>query len=182
MTLLILDGTHNAAASLKQRPAQRVLASPALITTATLRSSRLIVTSAWSVLIVTAPQQNLSIALFTCKTLKIVYLCTVKVCICFFMNFWLISWIPYVTFTEGVPVFKGCYGDIPDTTRAVCDDENYLDCKKCSGGDCNVHTQREGNKCHQCTGVDCLVVSGVSNLVDCRSSCFIGMNCKRFHR
>lgn len=79
-------------------------------------------------------------------------------------------------------LMKSCYADIPDSTRVLCDDENYLDCKKCSGENCNVHTQREGTKCHQCSGVDCLVISGLSNLVDCQSSCYIGMNCKRFYR
>lgn len=73
---------------------------------------------------------------------------------------------------------KSCYGDIPDVTQELCDDSNYLDCKKCTGDDCNVATKREGTKCHQCAGSDCLLIDTPASLVDCRSDCYIGMNCE----
>lgn len=79
-------------------------------------------------------------------------------------------------FEDGGVLKKGCYSDIPDSTRDLCDDANYLDCKKCSGESCNMETKREGIKCHQCSGVDCLIIDTQSSLIDCRSSCYIGMN------
>jgi hypothetical protein len=73
---------------------------------------------------------------------------------------------------------KNCYSDLPQSTRDLCSDSNYLDCKKCTGKDCNTDVKRDGLKCHQCTGLDCLEIKTVSDLVDCRSSCYIGMNGK----
>lgn len=75
-------------------------------------------------------------------------------------------------------LLKSCYADIPDATRELCDDSNFLDCKKCTGENCNVATTREGTKCHQCIGSDCLLIDTPATLVDCRSDCYIGMNCE----
>ena len=66
---------------------------------------------------------------------------------------------------------------MPDLTREICSDENFLDCKKCSGDNCNTDRTREGRKCHQCSGDSCLVIEGAGTLVDCRSPCYIGVNC-----
>lgn len=79
---------------------------------------------------------------------------------------------------DGSIVLKSCYADIPAQTRQLCDDEGFLDCKKCSGENCNSDSHREGRKCHQCEGADCLVIATASTLVDCRSTCYVGVNCE----
>lgn len=84
-------------------------------------------------------------------------------------------------FKEGKILLKNCYSDIPASTRQLCDESDYIDCKKCNGNDCNTALTRDGIKCHQCSGIDCLVIENVANLVDCHSSCYIGINRKFTH-
>jgi hypothetical protein len=74
-------------------------------------------------------------------------------------------------------LLKTCFADLPDSTRAFCDKTN-LDCKSCGGDSCNKESQRDGTKCHKCSGSDCLIISTASTIVDCLSSCYVGINCK----
>lgn len=81
--------------------------------------------------------------------------------------------------TDGTVLLRSCYSDVPDATRELCDDSSYIDCKKCVGDNCNTATTRDGIKCHECSGVDCLIIETVSTVVDCRTSCYIGLNGKK---
>lgn len=75
--------------------------------------------------------------------------------------------------TDGKVLLRGCYADIPKITRELCDASDYIDCKKCSGTNCNNQVKRDGIKCHKCSGIECLMVDA-GTLSDCRSSCYIG--------
>lgn len=177
-TTRIPAGTLNVVVRMDQLVPALIARSARVITTATAKSSRRIDTSAWNALTATAARRRLSIATFICQIPQTASRCTTKVWqtlskFIFQVLFWL-------NFLVGGVLIKTCFADIPDSTRELCNDANYLDCKKCSGGSCNTDTKREGTKCHQCSGADCLVVDAVANLVDCRSSCYIGMNCEKF--
>lgn len=78
---------------------------------------------------------------------------------------------------NGNVIHKNCISDLPNSTKELCDDSSYLDCKRCSNENCNTDNQREGTKCYKCVGAECLI-PGIDDLVDCRSSCYIGLNCK----
>lgn len=109
-----------------------------------------------------------------------IYLKGVKDCVTMFdegLN-WHLSFSSFALveqFTDGNVMLKSCYADIPDATREACDDSEFLDCKKCSGENCNTDTQREGTKCFECSGDDC-----PGTLVDCHSSCYVGMDGKSY--
>lgn len=77
--------------------------------------------------------------------------------------------------SDGIGIHKNCLSDLPESTKELCNDPDYLDCKKCLGENCNTDETREGTKCFQCTGAECLIPDQ-SNLVDCRSACYIALN------
>lgn len=90
---------------------------------------------------------------------------------------------PYVTNDSCITVFgedenevllRDCYNDAVIGTQEFCDDPSNIKCTKCQGNLCNTDNQRRGNKCFKCEGLECS--NDPSNLVDCLSECFIGVN------
>ncbi|CRL01118.1 CLUMA_CG014195, isoform A, partial [Clunio marinus] len=73
-------------------------------------------------------------------------------------------------------ILKSCYSDIPETIRELCNDSDVIDCNRCSGDNCNDDTVRRGTKCYTCSGLNCLIIDSPTNIVDCQSSCYIGIN------
>lgn len=73
-------------------------------------------------------------------------------------------------------VYKGCYTDVPNDTKDMCDDESYLDCKKCDGNNCNTDMERRGKRCYKCSGLTCFTAGYPNDVSDCLSDCFVGTN------
>jgi hypothetical protein len=71
-------------------------------------------------------------------------------------------------------IYRDCYADSPETTRAICD-SNSIECSKCTGSFCNKDTQRKGTKCFKCEGISCFNPS-LADVVDCAGGCYVGVN------
>lgn len=72
--------------------------------------------------------------------------------------------------------FRGCYSDAAIKTQEVCDDSSQLLCTKCRTKNCNRDTTRRGKKCFKCQGLECFEPIYPSDVVDCLSSCYVGLN------
>lgn len=71
---------------------------------------------------------------------------------------------------------RGCYSDVANGTREVCDDPSQLLCTKCTSADCNRDTVRRGKKCFKCQGLGCFTPEYPADVVDCLSNCYMGIN------
>lgn len=77
---------------------------------------------------------------------------------------------------QGV-IYRGCYSDVATGTQETCDDFTQLACTKCSlGPNCNTDKTRRGFKCYKCSGTECFTASHPADVIDCLSSCYIGLN------
>lgn len=77
---------------------------------------------------------------------------------------------------QNAVVYKGCYSDAAPGTQDVCDDTTQLICSKCSSKNCNTDKTRRGRKCFKCQGLECFVPTHPSDVVDCLSNCYMGVN------
>lgn len=74
-------------------------------------------------------------------------------------------------------IYRGCYSDAAIGTQEVCDDSSNIECTKCnSGSNCNTDQTRRGYKCYKCSGRECFVPSHPSDVIDCISNCYVGLN------
>lgn len=74
-------------------------------------------------------------------------------------------------------LYRDCYVDAAEGTRAVCDDTNDLICTKCTNKLCNNDFKRRGTKCLKCEGIECFNADDTSNSVDCATGgCYVGLN------
>ena len=78
--------------------------------------------------------------------------------------------------TKGEVSYRGCYSDAAAGTREVCDDRSQLLCTKCSGNSCNTANKWRGQRCFKCQGLDCFNANFPGDVVDCLSSCYVGIN------
>lgn len=85
-----------------------------------------------------------------------------------------------VTFfgSNGEVALRGCYSDAADGTKDVCDDTTQISCTKCATRNCNSAVKRRGYQCFKCEGTDCFNSNYPADIVDCTSSCYIGVNAK----
>lgn len=72
--------------------------------------------------------------------------------------------------------FRGCYSDVAEGTKNVCDDTSDLLCTKCTTANCNRDTVRRGRKCFKCEGIGCFQPDFPADTVDCLSDCYTGIN------
>lgn len=78
--------------------------------------------------------------------------------------------------TDSEVFYRGCYADAAAGTKEVCDDPSQLLCSKCSSSNCNQDSLRRGKKCYKCQGLECFQPTHPSDVVDCLSNCYMGVN------
>jgi hypothetical protein len=72
--------------------------------------------------------------------------------------------------------YRGCFSDAAMGTQDVCNDQKQLLCTKCGTRNCNTDIKRRGKKCFKCAGLRCFTPSYPSDVVDCLSNCYVGVN------
>lgn len=80
-------------------------------------------------------------------------------------------------YDENNEVFhRGCYADVAEGIKEVCDDSSQLLCTKCTTNNCNNDNVRRGKKCFKCHGIECFIPVMPADVVDCLSDCYMGID------
>ncbi|KAG5682586.1 hypothetical protein PVAND_011931 [Polypedilum vanderplanki] len=78
---------------------------------------------------------------------------------------------------DSKPILRNCYSDVNEVVQSICDDENNLECTKCTSKNCNTVIKRRGTICLKCNGQECFNSVVGSNTIACQSSgCYVGLN------